>query len=500
MNFWTLFLIIMIVYMAAQILLMKKGAQHGRYLNNMLQNFSDEEKFFEAAEDAMNNEKDPEYLEKAKIMKAWGEVFYDRIEDYKKTIDSVNLQTLVSNGKRSRVAENEDAFFYLYLIIQNHLYGKGRMDLLKDLQNMLKTVDAPMQDMLILAMNQANTKFYYKEDDLGEAFYQSVLEGDYGQYKYSKQLIGIYKSMVSAMLAAVYKEKGEDAKYDAMKEELEFFTDMPLGQRWIQELGLPLPKKEDDPAVEENGEAVADTEKEEGFMDKLDEACEAETQAEIKDSEQLAEDLSESIEKTSDMIDAVADKEAEIKEITEKAIPESMVKSEDDAVVTAAVEKAEGLMDKMDEALEAGTEAEIQENIQMADDLSETLEKASGMIDAVVDKEQEVKELTEKAIPETMVKSADPEVLDKAVKTAEEMADSIKDAAHSAADETKSEVSEMAKDAGKSTEAVLDKTADVLDAVADKVTDAADQALDAAAETAEAVKEAVEKAIGDDKK
>ena len=33
---------------------------------------------------------------------------------------------------------------------------------------------------------EANKKFYYKEDDLGEKFYKDILDGNHNQYDYSK--------------------------------------------------------------------------------------------------------------------------------------------------------------------------------------------------------------------------------------------------------------------------------------------------------------------------
>lgn len=235
-------LIMMVIYILTQVFFIKKGNSQGKYLSDMLHVFNDEEQFFTTAAEALQNEKNPEVLEKIKLLKAWGEAFYKRFDDYKETIHSVNVECLVTDGKRSKVKLNEDALFYLHLIIPNHLYGEKRMDLVEDIYAISSKYEKETKDMLTYQIGMANLKFYKNEGDMGQQLFEEILEGDYGQYTYSKDLIGVYKSMVTATLAAIYRKKGQTEKYYGLKNDLEFFANMPLGIRWIEEVGIPVPK------------------------------------------------------------------------------------------------------------------------------------------------------------------------------------------------------------------------------------------------------------------
>ena len=243
MTRWIIFMIVMSAFwIAFQYIMIKRGNLQGQYLNAMLKSLNDEEQFFIAAKEGLEKEKNPEFLEKIKLMKAWGEAYYEHFDAYAETIETVDLQRLVSNGKKSRVKENEDAFFYLHLIIPNRLYGCGQKELLNSLQEKMESIKKETENTLTYHIFEANMNYYNRTGDLGEQIYGEVLSGDYGGYTYSKQLIGIYKNIVTAMLAAVYKETGDNRRYNELNDDLTFFASMPLGLRWLKALGLPIPR------------------------------------------------------------------------------------------------------------------------------------------------------------------------------------------------------------------------------------------------------------------
>ena len=100
---------------------------------------------------------------------------------------------------------------------------------------------------MLYTLSKENEKFYKNEDDLGKSFYEKVLNGEYSEYKYSKQLIGLYKNIISAMLAAIYKKEDNTEKFKEILLDVREFAKTPLGDRWIKELGLDADINQEEP-------------------------------------------------------------------------------------------------------------------------------------------------------------------------------------------------------------------------------------------------------------
>ena len=248
---WNILLIALIAMVIFQILGIRMQSKRSSHLTNLMNSFDQEDTFFELAEKAETEEKDKEYLQKCRVIHLWGAAYYHKDEDFKKTLDSLDLNVLTSiDGK---ISINEDAFFYLYLIIPHFLYTENELEQAQLLNDKLSSVKA--SDTLVYALSKENEKFYKNEDDLGKAFYEKVLNGEYSEYKYSKQLIGLYKNIISTMLAAIYKKQNDTDKFNEILSDVREFDKTPLGNRWIKELGLESDViQEETEEVEENKE------------------------------------------------------------------------------------------------------------------------------------------------------------------------------------------------------------------------------------------------------
>ncbi len=255
---WNILLIALIAMVIFQILGIRMQSKRSSHLTNLMNSFDQEETFFELAEKAETEEKDAEYLQKCRVIHVWGAAYYNRSEDFKNTLDKLDLNILTS--KDGKIAINEDAFFYLYLIIPHFLYTQNHLEQVQLLNEKLSTVQA--SDTLIYTLSKENEKFYKNEDDLGKAFYEKVLNGEYSEYKYSKQLIGLYKNIISSMLAAIYKKEGNTDKFNDILLEVREFAKTPLGDRWIKELGLDSDVNKEEPIqdTEEDKEEKGDQE------------------------------------------------------------------------------------------------------------------------------------------------------------------------------------------------------------------------------------------------
>lgn len=240
---WNILLIALIAMVIFQILGIRMQSKRSSHLTNLMNSFDQEDTFFELAEKAETEEKDKEYLQKCRVIHLWGAAYYNKNEDFKNTLDKLDLNILTS--KDGKIAINEDAFFYLYLIIPHFLYTQNHLEQVQLLNEKLSSVQA--SDTLLYTLSKENEKFYKNEDDLGKSFYEKVLNGEYSEYKYSKQLIGLYKNIISAMLAAIYKKEDNTEKFKEILLDVREFAKTPLGDRWIKELGLDADINQEEP-------------------------------------------------------------------------------------------------------------------------------------------------------------------------------------------------------------------------------------------------------------
>ncbi len=247
---WNILLIALIAMVIFQILGIRMQSKKSSHLTNLINNFNDEDKFFELAEQTESEEKNNEYLQKCRVIHLWGAAYYSHNDDFKNILDKIDLSALT--GKDGSISINEDAFFYLYLIIPHFLYTSNHLEQVNLLEDKLKDVNA--SNTFIYKLSNENKKYYLNEEDLGKTFYEDVLEGNYSGYKYSKELIGLYKNIISSMLLAIYKKENNTEKYDDLVPSVRDFTKTPLGDRWVKELELDVTIQEE--TAEENEESV----------------------------------------------------------------------------------------------------------------------------------------------------------------------------------------------------------------------------------------------------
>ena len=259
-TLYQIFLLALLGYMIFRIIQLRKLQKNTNAVIDAIRKIDDEEAFFNHVEEQLTKATDPLTITKLNITKLWGEAIYKRGEDFLKTLDKVDIQSLIAiKNQESSIEANEDSFFYLYLSIPNILFG-NKMD--KEREALLKktdSVDSILSNQLVVKLAKSCNQFYDQEGDLGESFYGKVLEGDYGDYKYSKQLISIYKSIANSMLAKVHEEKQIENNED-IKAMLEEFEQKPVGQRWHKyiDLKVELPEEETEEENNEEEESLED--------------------------------------------------------------------------------------------------------------------------------------------------------------------------------------------------------------------------------------------------
>lgn len=256
-KFGPILLIGMTLLSVANIFRMRKENLVNKKLLDILRDFNNRERFKEKLNAAFTAENKPSETAKLQALRIWGGAFHDDDEMFEEGLANLDLRNLIQmNGKKSRTGMNESAFFWIYLFTPNHLYSKKRTDLMERLYAKLDSISDLMKDEMVKQLGDANRKFYEGKEDRGLSFYERVMEGDYADINYFKELIGLYKQIISAMSAKLYEEVGKTDDFEACVPMLKEFGDTPLGTRWMKEIGLVLPEEEKPEEPEEEAEPV----------------------------------------------------------------------------------------------------------------------------------------------------------------------------------------------------------------------------------------------------
>ena len=210
-------------------------------------NSVDDKELFLAKADKMIQGNDTEFANKAKVLKLWGMAYHNDFRNFRELLDETDVDTLITEKKgKADIQTDEDSFFYLYLAIENMLEGDHRRDLRKLLDQKMKAYDERLADQFCRNLHDAVTEFYDETGDRGLSFFEKVLSGDYGEYRYAKSMIGLYKSIANAHAAVLYKEQEKQDKYNDCLPFLENFSEYGVGKRWLKVLKLNLPEKKEE--------------------------------------------------------------------------------------------------------------------------------------------------------------------------------------------------------------------------------------------------------------
>lgn len=250
------------IYMFYRVIALSGRGRLNKAMLGILDKIDNKDEFFAAADEFIRENKDPEYGQKVRVLRLWGDVFYERDEEFKEHLEDLDIDVLLNPTKKNQgFANNEDSFFYLYMALPNRLNFRGRKDLRALLEEKLAPYAEINGDTLLKAIYDENKKFYERTDDQGQTFIRNLLAGEYAGYRYSKQLIGLYKHCEEAILAAQYKEAGNTEGYDECIANLKnFATNTRLGIRWMKELGIDYPTEEPEEETEaaETDDAVTE--------------------------------------------------------------------------------------------------------------------------------------------------------------------------------------------------------------------------------------------------
>ena len=243
-TLYTVFILVLLVFMLVRSYNIIKLGKKNKVVVEALQKVADETEFDEFID---QNQKTADEVVKNKlnVIKLWGKAFHKHAEEYDNILEDTNLDYLFREGKNGLTIEsNEDAFFYLSLAIPNMLYGNGLNEERKKVWEKLNTKKDLLDDQLVVKIGEACEKYYDGIGDKGQSFFEKVLEGDYGEFKYTKSLIGLYKEICTTMLYKIYDEKNDERKEEC-KPTVELFATRGVGDRWLHAMNIELEKEEE---------------------------------------------------------------------------------------------------------------------------------------------------------------------------------------------------------------------------------------------------------------
>ncbi|MCF0108742.1 MAG: hypothetical protein HUJ57_01385 [Erysipelotrichaceae bacterium] len=195
--------------------------------------------FFSEIDEFIDTCDSEEFRIKGRTVKCWGlarNKMFDTFEEELAKIDLTNMKELDKNGNLL----NEDTFFYLGVGIPNSLYAGGRIDLVEKVWEKLQPHYEELKQHMVIGIANANHDFYTNNGDRGQAFYEMIIEGDYEGYLYLKQLIGLYKQMVSAMYYRLMLDQDcqDNEKLHNLKVDCQQTAKTLFGRHYLRELDL----------------------------------------------------------------------------------------------------------------------------------------------------------------------------------------------------------------------------------------------------------------------
>ena len=271
MRLTTIMIIFMIFYMIYSNIGMGKKTAKSKKLNTVLQDMPDKDLIFQELDEMIASETDPAFITKYKVIRLWASIYHNENQMFLDNLDDLDIDPLISDGKNNTIMSYEDSFFYLLLAIPNRLFYAEEPELMEKFYEKLEPYKETLEKYLVYALGMAARKYYQNTEDLGREMYIKLDEGEYGEYKYNKQLIGVYKNIASAFLGGIALQQNDTELYEQQLPYLQSFAKSGLGIRWLKELGIELPKEaeeeeedqfDDEPAVEEPEEESADEETE----------------------------------------------------------------------------------------------------------------------------------------------------------------------------------------------------------------------------------------------
>ena len=251
MSILNILLYIILIYFIIKMMFQKKATKRISKVVDLIKLVENEEEYINKAQEEINAATTVEEKTRFEVLKLWGEVYHLDYSEFDSLVENMDLDSLLNNSKQN----NDDSYFYYFLAIPNLLQADNQIDKIHTLMN---KVGDTYKNRLDYALAVACNKYYENSEDKGKQFFENLLEGNYEEYTYYRQLIGLYKQIAGTMLTMIYKDV-DLAKYEEMYDLAKSFYETRIGTKWINNIHLEM-NAEDKHVEESSDDQVMDAE------------------------------------------------------------------------------------------------------------------------------------------------------------------------------------------------------------------------------------------------
>ena len=136
------------------------------------------------------------------------------------------------NFSKEKIILNSEVFIWLILILSK-ARANTMIDVMNHINDKVSAYDEEMNDYVEYQVYKSAYLSLLEKNFDGIKFLKTLLSGEYQEYKYDKNLIGIYKKIAASLLAYMAEplDEGDD---DLIKE----FTETLIGSRFTKDLEI----------------------------------------------------------------------------------------------------------------------------------------------------------------------------------------------------------------------------------------------------------------------
>ena len=201
------------------------------YINCYQELLLNSDNALEKIEEYIASQKSDEAINKGRLLKLYALMEQDK--DYLATINQLDLKPVFLQNNtvsKNKLSVNNDVFIWIYLCLA--LARKNsKFDVMEQLNEKLN--DLYLNNRLEAQQGKAIYNTLSESDTRGVDFLNDVLQGNYIDYEYDKQLIGLYKRFAASTLAY-----SGDPIEDYYKEDLRKFASTMVGQNYLKNLEI----------------------------------------------------------------------------------------------------------------------------------------------------------------------------------------------------------------------------------------------------------------------
>ena len=230
-SIYILLILVLVLFMTrktrAKASLLKKDTRYVETYTNILKN---KENASEELKEYLDNETDENLKNKTRIVKIYDDLNNDL--DLMDVIEKLDVKAILGEPvSMERLTTNSDMFVWLNLALTK-AKNKKNYDVIKKVFDKFEAYDEQLQNNV--EYNVLKTNYDCLLDNNNDlSFLKDLLDGNYSNYTYDKQLIGVYKSMAASLLAYKNVELSQDNEI-LLKE----FSNSQVGNRFLSNLGI----------------------------------------------------------------------------------------------------------------------------------------------------------------------------------------------------------------------------------------------------------------------